>query len=64
VQIEGKTTAIAVLVSIYSNEQEFVDFEEEYTLSDSLAKNTVPLPTPRVPFFFFPFLSISDTAQV
>ena len=35
-----------------------------HTLSASLAKNTAPLPTPRVPFFFFPFLSISETAQV
>jgi hypothetical protein len=34
------------------------------TLSDSLAKNTAPLPTPSVPFFFLPFLSISETDQV
>jgi len=33
-------------------------------LSASLAKNMAPLPTPRVPFFFFPFLSISEIAQV
>ncbi len=34
------------------------------TLSDSLAKNNEPFPIPRVPFFFLPFLSISDTDQV
>jgi competence transcription factor ComK len=33
-------------------------------LSDSLAKKTAPLPTPSVPFFFFPFLSISETDHV
>jgi hypothetical protein len=35
-----------------------------HALSDSLAKNSAPFPTPRVPFFFFPFLSTSDTGQV
>lgn len=35
-----------------------------HTLSDSLAKNTLPLPTPKVPFFFFPFLSTWETDQV
>jgi hypothetical protein len=35
-----------------------------YTLSDSLAKKIAPLPTPSVPFFFLPFLSTSETAQV
>ena len=34
------------------------------TLSDSLVKKTAPLPTPRVPFFFLPFLSISEIDQV
>jgi hypothetical protein len=34
------------------------------TLSDSLAKNIAPLPTPNVPFFFFPFLPISVTDHV
>lgn len=34
------------------------------TLSDSLAKYTAPLPMPRVPFFFLPFLSSSETDQV
>ena len=33
-------------------------------LSASLAKNMAPLPTPSVPFFFLPFLSISEIAQV
>jgi hypothetical protein len=33
-------------------------------LSASLAKNTAPLPTPSVPFFFLPFLSTSDIDQV
>ena len=33
-------------------------------LSASLAKNMAPLPMPRVPFFFLPFLSISEIAQV
>jgi hypothetical protein len=36
----------------------------QHTLSDSLAKNTAPLPIPNVPFFFFPFLSISEIDQV
>ena len=34
------------------------------TLSDSLAKNMAPLPIPRVPFFFFPLASTSDTDHV
>lgn len=34
------------------------------TLSASLAKNTAPFPIPSVPFFFFPFLSISESDQV
>lgn len=34
------------------------------TLSESLAKKTAPLPMPRVPFFFLPFLSISETDHV
>ena len=38
--------------------------EAEHTLSDSLVKKTAPLPTPKVPFFFLPFLSISETDQV
>ena len=40
------------------------DFEVSRTLSASLAKNTEPLPMPSVPFFFFPFLSTSETAHV
>jgi hypothetical protein len=38
--------------------------DNSLTLSESLAKKTAPLPTPRVPFFFLPFLSISQTDQV
>ena len=34
------------------------------TLSVSLAKNRDPFPIPKVPFFLFPFLSISETDQV
>jgi hypothetical protein len=30
---------------------------DDFTLSVSEAKKTAPLPTPSVPFFFFPFLS-------
>lgn len=37
---------------------------QKRALSASLAKNIAPLPMPRVPFFFFPFLSISEIAQV
>src|ERR1700728_3045842 len=47
-----------------------INFRHEYgcnstrTLSDSLAKKTDPFPTPRVPFFFLPFLSTSETGHV
>ena len=37
---------------------------QKHALSASLAKNIAPLPMPRVPFFFLPFLSISEIAQV
>lgn len=40
------------------------EYKYELTLSESLAKKIAPLPTPNVPFFFFPFLSISETDQV
>jgi hypothetical protein len=36
----------------------------QLTLSVSEAKKTAPLPTPSVPFFFFPFLSSSEMLQV
>jgi hypothetical protein len=40
------------------------NYPEKHTLSASLAKKTAPLPTPRVPFFFLPFLSNCETDQV
>lgn len=38
--------------------------DDRPTLSDSLAKNMAPLPTPSVPFFFFPLASTSEMAHV